>query len=165
MTMENSEMRIVARHMAQAPVNIQAILADLGIEYEEIPLDEASGSITRRGETFTVTVNSLESPNRKRFTAAHELAHYLFHRDLMGDGLKMHRHVDKLFNGSKQSDDGIFNRDHEVQANRIAAQIIMPKPLVEEKFAEIKDLAKLAETFRVSKSAMEIRCKGLGLIP
>lgn len=162
--MENSEMRIVARHMADAPVNIQAILADLGIEYEEIPMVEASGSITRRGDSFTVSINATDSAPRKRFTAAHELAHYLFHRDLMGDGQKMHRHVDKLFNGNKQQEDGIFKREHEVQANRIAAQIIMPKPLVEKKFKSTTDIAELAKIFRVSNSAMEIRLKTLGLI-
>lgn len=162
--MENSELRIVAQHMADAPVDILAILAELGIGYEEIPMDDASGSITRRGDSFTVSVNATESPNRKRFTAAHELAHYLFHRDLMGDGQKMHRHIDKLFSGNKPSDDGIFNREHEVQANRIAAQIILPKPLVEKKFATIKDVAALADIFHVSKSAMEIRLKTLGLI-
>lgn len=162
--MENSELRIVAQHMADAPVDILAILADLGIEYKEIPMDDASGSITRRGDSFTIIVNAMESANRKRFTAAHELAHYLFHRDLMGDGQKMHRHIDKLFNGNKQSEDGIFNREHEVQANRIAAQIILPKPLVEKKFATIQDVGRLADIFRVSKSAMEIRLKTLGLI-
>lgn len=162
--MENNEMRIVARHMADAPVNIQAILADLGIEYEEIPMDEASGQITRRGDSFTISINATESALRKRFTAAHELAHYLFHRDLMGDGQKMHRHVDKLFNGNKQQEDGIFKREHEVQANRIAAQIIMPKSLVEKKFKSTTDIAELAKIFRVSNSAMEIRLKTLGLI-
>lgn len=74
----------------------------------------------------------------------------------------MHRHVDNLYNGD-QSGDLIFNRRHEIEANRIAAQIVMPKKLVEAKFAETQDASELATLFGVSKAAMEIRLKTLGL--
>lgn len=163
MEIEKSEMRVVARHMMQAPVDIAAIFADLGVEYSELWMDDASGSITRNGDGFSVTVNALESENRRRFTAAHELAHYLLHRDLMCDGEKMHRHVDTLYGGGNQSGDVVFKRSHEVQANRIAAQIVMPKKLLEEKFAEVPNAGALAAMFGVSKAAMEIRLKTLGL--
>lgn len=161
--MEKSEMSILARHMKTAPVDLEAIFAELGIRFEEAPMDGASGAIVREGEKFAVSVNALESVNRQRFTAAHELAHYLLHRDLMGDGERMHRHVDSLFDGGQPSGDVIFKREHEIQANRIAAQIVMPKSLVEEKFATTKDTAVLAKEFGVSKAAMEIRLKTLGL--
>lgn len=163
--MENSEMNIVARHMTNAPVDLEAIFAELGIEYNALWMDNgASGSISRTGDRFTVTVNALESKTRQRFTAAHELAHYLLHRDLMDDGNRMHRHVDKLYAGAEPSDDVIFKRAHEIEANRIAAQIVMPKTLIEQEHAKTPDAAALAETFGVSKAAMEIRLKTLGLI-
>lgn len=161
--MENSEMSVVARHMAKAPVNLEAIFAELGIVYEPVWMDEASGSISRTGEKFTVNVNALESDTRQRFTAAHELAHYLLHRDLMGDGKRMHRHVDTLYGGGDQSGDVIFKRSHETEANRMAAQIVMPAALVRTKFAQTQDVAALATEFGVSKPAMEIRLKTLGL--
>lgn len=163
--MEKSEMSIVARHMAKAPVDLEAIFAELGINYEKLWMDDgASGAIARNGDDFTIAVNGLESATRQRFTAAHELAHYLFHRDLMGDGKKMQRHVDRLYSG-EQPGDVMFNRSHEIEANRIAAQIVMPKKLVEEKFAETPNAAALAAQFGVSKAAMEIRLKTLGLVP
>lgn len=161
--MEKSEMSIVARHMAKAPVDINAIFSDLGIAFDKVLMDEASGSITRNGDSFSVSVNALESETRQRFTAAHELAHYLLHRDLMGDGNKMHRHIDTLYAGGKQSGDVIFKRRHEIEANRIAAQIVMPKKLVEQEHEKTPDIATLAKTFGVSKAAMEIRLKTLGL--
>lgn len=40
----------------------------------------------------------------------------------------------------------------------------MPNKLVEEKFAQTRDAAALATEFGVSKAAMEIRLKTLGLI-
>lgn len=161
--MKDSDMRIVARRMKHAPVDIKAIFEDLGIEYDEVWMDDASGSISRVGDNFIVNVNALESANRRRFTAAHELAHYLLHRDLLGDGERMHRHVDNLYDASEQAGDVIFKRAHEIQANRIAAQIVMPKKLVEEKFAATQDAGELAAEFGVSKAAMEIRLKTLGL--
>lgn len=163
--MEQSEMSILARHMKAAPVDLEAIFTELGIRYQTDFMDGASGSIVRDGEKFTVTVNDLESSNRQRFTAAHELAHYLLHRDLMGDGDRMHRHVDNLYDGGQSTGDKIFKREHEIQANRLAAQIVMPAPLVRQKFAENSDVARLAKDFGVSKAAMEIRLKNLGLAP
>ena len=162
--MEDSEMRIIARHMSNAPVNLEAIFDELGIAFEKPWMDDASGSISRNGDKFVISVNGLESENRQRFTAAHELAHYLFHRDLMGDGEKMHRHVDTLFGGGSPSGDIIFKRSHEVEANRIAAQIVMPTKLVKERFAETPDAGALASEFGVSKAAMEIRLKTMGLV-
>ncbi|SDD11309.1 protein of unknown function [Sphingomonas sp. YR710] len=162
--MEKSEMNIVARHLTKAPVDLEAIFSELGIEYNALWMDgEASGSITRNGDSFTVVVNALESTNRQRFTAAHELAHYLLHRDLMGDGKKMHRHIDMLYGSGEQSGDVVFKRLHEIEANRIAAQIVMPKKLVEQEHATTTDTAALANKFGVSKAAMEIRLKTLGL--
>lgn len=161
--MEKSEMNIVARFMAQAPVNLEEIFAELGITFEKLFMDDASGSITRNGDKFIVTVNALESETRQRFTAAHELAHYLLHRDLMGDGKRMHRHIDTLYGGGEQSGDVIFKRSHEIEANRIAAQIVMPKALLTKKYAATPNAALLASDFGVSKAAMEIRLKALGL--
>lgn len=163
--MEQSELSIVSRHMETAPVDLQAIFSDLGIEYQELWMDDgASGSITRKGDSFAVVVNALESMNRKRFTAAHELAHYLLHRDLMQiDGDRMHRHTDKLYGAPEDNPASPFTRQHEIQANRLAAQIVMPAPLVREKFDESQDVGQLAAAFGVSKAAMEIRLKTLGL--
>lgn len=162
--MENSEMEIVARFMQTAPVDIEAIFSGLGVEFEKVWMDDASGAISRNGDRFVVSVNALESDNRQRFTAAHELAHYLFHRDLMGDGERMHRHVDSLYGNGSPSGDVIFKREHEIQANRVAAQIVMPTKLVKEKFAKTPDAGALASDFGVSKAAMEIRLKTLGLV-
>lgn len=164
--MKKSEMSIVARHMAKAPVDLEAIFAELGIEYGKLWMDDdASGSITRNGDGFSISVNALEPETRQRFTAAHELAHYLLHRDLMDDGKRMNRHVDTLYGGGEPSGDVIFKRSHEIEANRIAAQIVMPKKLIEEEHAKNADTAALARKFAVSKPAMEIRLKTLGLRP
>jgi len=162
----DSELQIVARHSETAPVDLAGMFRDLGIEYEEVPITTGeSGYIERNGDQYTVVVNYWDSEVRKRFTAAHELAHYLMHRDLMDHGERMNRHTDRLWDGPSVGGNTLFSPHHEVQANGMAAQIIMPADLVRAKFADNADPAWLAKEFRVSKPAMEIRLKTLGLIP
>ncbi|GAG36112.1 unnamed protein product [marine sediment metagenome] len=55
---------------------------------------------------------------------------------------------------------GSFN---ELLADYFAVCILMPREWVKEKWAEVKDLDKMAEIFDVPKSAMCIRLKRLGL--
>jgi Zn-dependent peptidase ImmA (M78 family) len=162
----DNEMEIVASHMTEAPVDLVQMFRDLGISYREAPISSGESAwIERNGDKFSVLVNSADSEVRRRFSAAHELGHYLLHRDLMNDGARMNRHTDRLYgDGADDSSCVLFKPRHEVQANRIAAQIIMPAELVRRKHAERPGLAEMARAFKVSKAAMEIRLKTLGLV-
>lgn len=160
----DNEMSVLARHLSSAPVDLNAIFNDLGILYREIPIKTGeSGWIERKGDRFEVVVNSNDPPTRRRFTAAHELAHYLIHRDLMDHGARAMRHVDRLYGDPVDNLASPLKRQHEVQANRMAARIVMPANLVRDKFAENPNYAALASDFEVSPQAMEIRLKTLRL--
>lgn len=160
----DSELRIVGRYSTSAPVNLRAIFADLCVSYHEQPIMTGeSGWIERDGNNYRVVVNANEGEQRKRFTAAHELAHYLLHRDLMDHGSRMNRHTDRLFDKAGLKQDSLFKPHHEVQANRLAAQIIMPADLVRAKHEEGLSVEALSSEFGVSKAAMEIRLETLGL--
>lgn len=162
--MEN-ELQTIARHTKRAPVDLESMFADLGVDYREEPIwTGESGWIERNGDQYRVVVNEDEPEPRRRFTAAHELAHYLLHRDLMDHGSRMNRHVDRLFDNTGINNESLFKSSHEVQANRLAAQIVMPAPLVRERLADGLSTSQLAREFRVSKAAMEIRLKTLGLV-
>ncbi len=162
----DNELQVVARHIAKAPaVNLSDIFEDLGVLYEEMSLwNGASGWIERDGETYKVVVNADEPVNRRRFTAAHELAHYLLHRDLMDHKGRAHRHTDVLFGGEQPSGSSRITRQHEIQANRLAAQILMPANRVKEMWAANQSVENLAHQLHVSRAAMEIRLKNLGLM-
>jgi Zn-dependent peptidase ImmA (M78 family) len=166
--MEN-EMQVVANHIARAPVDapavdLSAVFDDLGVLYEERPIwGSESGWIERDGETFKVVVNAAEPEKRRRFTAAHELAHFLLHRDLMDHGGRMNRHTDHLFGEPEPKQETAIKPHHEVQANRLAAQILMPGRRVSELVKAGKTVEELAQAFHVSRAAMEIRLKTLGL--
>lgn len=168
-----SELEIVRAHMGKEPVNVAAILSDLGVAFEERPiLSGESGWIECQGGNFTVVVNEAESEQRRRFTAAHELAHYLMHRDLLcEDGDRLHRHTDRLFGANAELNrKAPLAQRHEAQANKLAAQIIMPASRIKEVWDSLDQenqtdkIGVVAGQFGVSKAAMEIRAKTLGLI-
>lgn len=102
---------------------------------------------------YTIHVNIEDSPPRQRFTIAHEIAHYILHRDLIGDGIT----DDPLYRSS-------LGQWYERQANKMAADILMPHQLVRSVYrGGVRGLAPLARAFDVSMDAMRIRLQELGL--
>jgi Zn-dependent peptidase ImmA (M78 family) len=118
---------------------------------------EVSGRIIRGGHAasgYHIDVNAAHSSNRKRFTLAHEIAHFLLHRELIGDGIE-----DNGLYRSRLSD------FIEVEANKMAAQMLMPAAMVREVYRAVRSLVGLTGAFQVSEDAMRIRLKELRLAP
>ena len=152
--------RISADHLAvlqqftnAAPVKVGALAAALGLKVVEATLPLSISGMIRPDEkgNFVIRVNRFEPKERQRFTIAHEIAHFLLHRQLIARGV-----VDSTLYRSKLSS------RLEAEANRLAADIIMPRKLITEALAQVPDYVDdvdvyLAEKFRVSKPAMEIR--------
>lgn len=149
--------RIIAQYQQTAPVDITALADALGlIVYEDYELKPGiSGMITRdqSGESasgYAVTVNANEGYLRRRFTIAHECAHFLKHRDKIGDGI---------------FDDGLYRSDQmntqeEFEANNLAAELLMPKHLLIERIRNgVTDAHQLAWDFQVSEPAMRVRLR------
>jgi len=96
---------------------------------------------------YSIIANIKEATTRKRFTIAHEISHFILHRDQIGDGL---------------TDDALYRSGlstvAEVRANKLAADILMPFVLIEEEIKKgatsIRDLANI---FQVSIQAMSVR--------
>ena len=96
---------------------------------------------------YSIVVNSTEARVRRRFTIAHEIAHFLCHRFEIGDGVQ-----DDVYYRSGLSD------AMEAQANRIAADIIMPRDLIRRLIdSEMEDVGMLANQLQVSEQALKIR--------
>jgi Zn-dependent peptidase ImmA (M78 family) len=149
--------KIIDRYAGQTPVPIFDILADLelGPERRELP-DEISGWIERKPNgRYWIVINSRHSMNRQRFTAAHELAHFVYHRDLLGDGVGDNRAY--RADGTPLLNERIQLR-HERQANSVAANILMPREAIRRVQAVgTREIHVLAERFGVSDEAMRIR--------
>lgn len=157
--MSETEIEVVKRHMSNPPVDPERILRELDVRVSTADLpDEASGNIRRLADgRYAVNLNANESGQRRRFTAAHELAHFILHRDLIDE----HGHLDRLYS-ERGNPSQPLTGEHEVQANKLAAQILMPATKVRQWY-DMEPIEGLASKFGVSVAAMRIRLKTLGL--
>ncbi|WP_419738577.1 ImmA/IrrE family metallo-endopeptidase [Ruegeria sp.] len=150
------------RYMSSYPVKLGALARELGvagIKVSSMPTG-VSGQITKEGGDYIIRVNRNEARERQRFTIAHELAHFLLHRDVIDsspDGI-----TDNVLYRSGEPE------QIEFEANRLAADLVMPKALIEQKLDDdfgrvVTDatIESLAASFQVSKAAMEIRLSTL----
>ncbi len=136
------------------PVRLPDLARALGVPVKAATLGPGiSGEIRPDDDDgFVIRINRHDPPKRQRFTVAHELAHFLLHRDEIGNGIE-----DDVLYRSNLSD------RREQQANRLAADILMPGQLVAEarEAAEEKGVGDvvlyLADLFAVSEAAMRIK--------
>ena len=137
------------------PVRLPELARALGVPIKAATLGPGiSGEIRPSGDGngFVIRINRHDPQKRQRFTVAHELAHFLLHRDEIGNGIE-----DDVLYRSSLSD------KRERQANRLAADILMPAALLTEakEAAEEKGVGDvalyLADLFAVSEAAMRIK--------
>ena len=147
--MNTEQYEIIKAHQENTPVRVIALAKALGLsvfESTSFP-DDLSGMIKKTGEEkYAIYVNGLHHVNRKRFTVAHEIAHFLLHKDYIGDGLL----DDALYRSGLGS-------DIETEANALAAQILLPSSLLAREPLEEMSIRDLAKKFEVSEAAMGIR--------
>ncbi|HVI34075.1 ImmA/IrrE family metallo-endopeptidase [Phenylobacterium sp.] len=150
------EANIVAQFTQEYPVKVGELAQTLGLRVVTAPLEpRISGLIQPSREAkagFEIKVNKYETPERQRFTIAHEIAHYLLHRDSIGSGV-----VDSVLYRSN------LTSRKETEANRLAATIVMPASLVAREANRLGGASRpgvaeeLARLFRVSGPAMKVR--------
>ncbi|QYE33981.1 ImmA/IrrE family metallo-endopeptidase [Polymorphobacter sp. PAMC 29334] len=147
------ELNVIKEFLASTPVKIGGLAKALGLDVVEanLPLN-ISGMIKPRENGFVIKVNRYESKSRQRFTIAHEIAHYLLHRQRIASGV-----VDSVLYRSNLSS------TLETEANKLAADLIMPWSAVRQLIARNPTASKeelslkLADEFKVSRLAADIR--------
>lgn len=151
---------IIRGFLDSAPVDLLKMASALGLRVDlhaHFPNNE-SGRIKRIGaghDLYEIEINGKHSDYRKRFTLAHEISHYILHREQIGDGI---------------TDDALYrsglSHHIETEANKFAAELIMPAQLVRTLYrAGVRSLNQLGETLGVSEEALRIRLKQLRLDP
>ncbi|WP_454597089.1 ImmA/IrrE family metallo-endopeptidase [Qipengyuania sp. SM2507] len=147
---------IIEKYKQDVPVNLGGLAAELGLEVYQSTLEPKISGLIEPSPTassgFRIKLNRHDPLVRQRFTLAHEIAHFLLHRFDIGRGV-----VDDTLYRSNLSD------RKEVQANKLAAQLIMPMPLINAEAAKLRGLSgdrlveQLAKKFKVSQEAMRIK--------
>jgi hypothetical protein len=140
-------------------------LPDLG---EDEPLEGFLFVVSSMGLVF---VNSDEKNpiSRRRFTAAHELGHFLLHRDRMTGG----RWIDDTKETIREAGDA-ETAAMEREANRFAVELLMPRNICLSLVSEFRRdyrnatfsvlVHRLAADLLVSREAMRYRLANLGVI-
>ncbi len=161
---EKVEALLKQNRIHKPPVPVEKIAARLGLDVRSAPLDgDLSGVLVRNDGEVYIGVNSLHHMNRRRFTIAHELGHFALHR-----GIRMH--VDRDFRVNWRDDDSSKAVDpEEMEANRFAAELLMPTHLLLKDIEGLKRFDRgtvdlLARRYRVSPQAMGIRLGNFGFL-
>ncbi|MBF2755930.1 MAG: ImmA/IrrE family metallo-endopeptidase [Gammaproteobacteria bacterium AqS3] len=153
------EVEQVEKFLMDFPVKLRSMAEGLGVKIHVSKLFTGmSGQIRKESnDGYVIRVNQFEARERQRFMIAHELAHYLLHRNLI-DGLRGGIKHDALYRSAAP-------RKCDRNAHRLATEILMPMELVKKEYAHLKgknfgehELIKtMARDFAVTDTAMEIR--------
>lgn len=158
--MMKTQLEIIEDFKREIPVDVRGLVLALDLNFELKPLPEgvAGRLIKVKNEIgkYLVQIAIDDHPRRQRFTIAHEIAHYILHRDL-ADKIE-----DSKWYRSSLSD------SYERQANLFAAEILMPQDEIEKRMDRFKtgeiSYKDMAREFFVSPAAMEIRINEVGHI-
>lgn len=142
---------VILQFQENFPVDIGGLSRKFGVGAYITDLgDNISGQIIKDHQEkggFSISVSKSDDKQEQRFTAAHELSHFLLHRDKIGDGI-----VDSPLYRSKMSN------KVEVEANKLAADILMPYKKINQVIEEgVGTLESLSQYFNVSVQAMKVR--------
>jgi Zn-dependent peptidase ImmA (M78 family) len=159
------------------PVNIEEKIRKNNIELNKYCFDlrdDILGEIKKEEGKFKINIQARDHYYRKRFTMGHELAHFIKHKELIGDGVDDGKVGNKLYRTMYRKNDKITPKE-EVEANRYSAELLIPNELAnfiyENFFKDIKKedsmdidinfLEFLSKKFQVSAAVVSFRIKNL----
>lgn len=164
---ENRATQILRDHdLFDVPVDPLKVAKALGIKVMNAVFSQPnkSGAVAKRGQEYSIFLNTNEPPSRKRFTIAHEIGHRLLHMSSSEDSEFID--TEDNFRTAEAIDSEIWDADRrrEWEANAFAGALLMNEALLKEKWQACKDSSYLAWMFQVSETAMVVRLSQLGLL-
>ena len=136
---------------------------------EGAPSDQGrlSGLLDPTGKTIWLDRREASrSPGRRRFTIAHEIAHWVLHVPDASAKLDPGCRADDVSEDDEGAARSRGRRRREAEANIFARELLMPEVMIVAQAAETgRNLPALAERFDVSVPAMRLRLLTLGLLP
>ena len=155
---EENNIKKILEHQKNIPVPIIKLANSFNIQVYRVSnmANNVSGAIINDNGIYSIYVNAKEPEYRRRFTIAHEIAHFLLHRDIIEDELDGNLTEAKGSNGvmyrSKLYD--VFEKD----ANKLAAEILIPLNKIQELYINSNyNIKILVKEFNVSEQAIKIR--------
>lgn len=128
--------------------------------------DRLAGFVFAAGRVGWAFVSAADPLARRRFTAAHELGHFALHRATMG---RFRADTDATL----QEADGDVSDRMDREANRFAAELLMPADVCRQRAAELREkhgccprgilVYRVASELLVSREALRYRLQSLGV--
>lgn len=152
-------------NVTDIPIRIKEVAEYLNVNVEPAELGgDISGILVVRKKGGTIGYNHSEPNVRQRFSIAHELGHYVLHREMMP--LFVDRGYAVAFRDQNSSSGDI---QQEREANAFAAAILMPEELIRAELDKLdfdlggdeESLRTLSANFEVSTQAMSYRLANL----
>jgi len=156
--------RILEQCKVKGPaVPVAKIARQLGAEIRFVPYEgELAGMFARYSDGKAVIgINSKLPKSRQRYTIAHELGHFVLH--------DLDMHIDRDFRTpGKDKDVDKINEELETEANRFAAELLMPYDMLMPELEQhgidmehLDEVGTLAKRYDVSTQAMMRRIASL----
>lgn len=148
--------------------DLVAICADQNIDVfvQDFIDSKLSGLIEKNDNRWAIFVDAKDPLVRQRFTIAHELGHYFSYQagKLSKQPLDANGELeDKAYLGRPDTTDG--SDPIEVEANAIAAELLMPKNIIDSLVEQGNTTDEMADKLGVSASALGFRLINLGYTP
>ena len=159
---ETEASRILERFWNQRsiPVDPFTIGRRMGLEVKRGPLPENVSGVLRKipGDVAVIVLEDSDSLNKKRFTCAHELGHYIL-RAGDADYMDVEGYAEL-----RSTDLSMGEISDEVFANQFAAFLLMPREEVLLRFKSDRQVYMLAPHFGVSDEAMRYHLENLRIM-
>lgn len=137
----------------QAPVDLHAVAERMYIHVQEETFEGPEGCLVTDGHAGAILINTVvERLRRRRFTFAHEIAHFVLHKDK------------QAFRDTRQELSDYTNSTVEIEANIFASMLLMPMGMLPKGFGKerptLSQADELARKFDVSLEAALRRLVG-----
>ncbi len=168
-TIESKALTLLEKwELDNLPIDVSKLAECLELPIVEEDLeDNIAGFLFSKNNRSYVGINSNHHENRKRFTIAHEIGHYvLLHHKLTDD-----IHVDTKSSVFRRTGNTTDNEQKEKDANKFSAALLMPHTLLVRYIKEQNinlnddlDISKLSRKLVVSEKTLTYRLLNLGII-
>jgi len=141
-------------------IDVKDIIYCENIFVKEILMESCQGNLTRQGKFGIININSkIKNKNKKRFVLAHELGHWIMHKDQMTFAC-----TELDFNLQVNNPKKV-----EFEANTFAGELLMPSNLLkkdcEQKEFNFELLNSLSLKYNISLTAISIKMISLNISP
>ncbi len=153
------ELRKLIGWITPSDFTIDEVAACLGISIKEVQMNGSDGRISRIGENGIISINSdIDYQPSKNYIIAHEIGHFILHKDLM-----------ICSDTSKTLSDWHKKGPQEEEANAFATELLMPSDQfinkVKGKKMSLELIDEVSRYFKVSKLSTFIKYVSTGDYP